>query len=97
MGVLNISKTAPTKTYILRSTIPVQLLRAMNTFDDALLPKNAGIDHPPDNAYLADIYNWRREQGYMRDIQKEDGGAYGLLGVILGLILVSGKVLGDGE
>lgn len=32
----------------------------------------------------------------MRDVKREEGGLYGLLGVILGLILVNSKVLGDG-
>jgi len=35
--------------------------------------------------------------GVMRDAKREEGAAYGVLGTILALILVNGKVLGDGE
>lgn len=37
------------------------------------------------------------EGGVMRDAKREEGSAYGVLGTILALILVNGKVLGDGE
>lgn len=34
--------------------------------------------------------------GVMRDVKREEGAAYGVLGVVLALILVNGKVLADG-
>jgi len=37
------------------------------------------------------------EGGVMRDAKREEGAAYGVLGTILALILVNGKVLGDGQ
>jgi len=37
------------------------------------------------------------EGGVMRDAKREEGAAYGVLGTILALILVNGRVLGDGE
>lgn len=33
----------------------------------------------------------------MRDVKREEGALYGILGVVLALILVNGNVLGDGE
>lgn len=42
------------------------------------------------------MYEFHADDGYARDVKREEGGAYGVLGVILGLILVSGKVLGEG-
>ena len=42
------------------------------------------------------MHEFRAEEGYARDVKREEGGAYGVLGVILGLILVSGKTLGEG-
>lgn len=39
----------------------------------------------------------RKKGAPMRDVKREEGGPYGLMGVILGLVLVNGKVLGDGE
>ncbi|GAA6064509.1 hypothetical protein JCM10212_004870 [Sporobolomyces blumeae] len=35
--------------------------------------------------------------GVMRDAKREEGPAYGILGVVLALILVNGKVLGDDQ
>ena len=35
--------------------------------------------------------------GVMRDAKREEGAAYGVLGAILALNLVNGRVLGDGE
>ncbi|GAA5871565.1 hypothetical protein JCM16303_000794 [Sporobolomyces ruberrimus] len=37
------------------------------------------------------------EGGVMRDAKREEGSAYGVLGTILALILVNGKVLGDDQ
>ncbi|GAA5830667.1 hypothetical protein JCM5353_007579 [Sporobolomyces roseus] len=37
------------------------------------------------------------EGGVMRDAKREEGAAYGVLGTILALILVNGKVLGDDQ
>lgn len=43
-----------------------------------------------------DVDDGDAQGGLMRDYKREEGGAYGVLGVILALILVNGKVLGDG-
>ncbi|GAA5914152.1 hypothetical protein JCM6882_004940 [Rhodosporidiobolus microsporus] len=37
------------------------------------------------------------EAGVMRDVKREEGAAYGVLGVVLALILVNGKVLADDQ
>ncbi|GAA6044175.1 hypothetical protein JCM8097_007220 [Rhodosporidiobolus ruineniae] len=36
-------------------------------------------------------------RGVLRDVKREEGAAYGILGVVLALILVNGKVLGDDQ
>lgn len=49
-------------------------------------------------AYERDGAVYGEEQGAtMRDTKKEEGGLYGVLGIILALILVNGQVIGDGE
>lgn len=64
--------------------------------DDKLLPKEDDVPDAPGTQALLQFHEWNTEEGYARDVKKEEAGAYGLLGVILGLILTSGKVLGEG-
>ncbi|KAL8276442.1 hypothetical protein RQP46_011144 [Phenoliferia psychrophenolica] len=92
------SGKAPLKAWTLRSTLPLPRIRALATQDDDLLPHQGELLEAPDNdAQAIALHEFRREEGYARDIKREEGGAYGVLGVILGLILVSGKVLGEDQ
>lgn len=88
---------APPKSYTLRSTLPLDILRALAQPDEKLLPDHAELpDEEPEAADALAMYEFHADDGYARDVKREEGGAYGVLGVILGLILVSGKVLGEG-
>lgn len=40
---------------------------------------------------------WEEDVGTARDTKREGAGAYGILGIILGIILVNGKILTDGQ
>ncbi|KAI5475965.1 MAGE family protein [Pseudohyphozyma bogoriensis] len=85
----------PAKSYVLRSTIPVQLIQKTASIDEKLFPPHG--DDGPTNGVLAPLRDWNAEEGYVRDVKKEEGAAYGILGVVLALILVNGKVLGDDQ
>ncbi|KAK4700416.1 hypothetical protein P7C70_g5830, partial [Phenoliferia sp. Uapishka_3] len=82
--------------YILRSTLPSSIIRDMVERDDKLLPEPNG-DEQPEDRYELLLHEFMAEEGYARDVKKEEGGAYGVIGVILALILVSGKVLGEDQ
>lgn len=47
---------------------------------------------------LRELNEWQQEKpATLVDHSQDEAGVYGLLGVVLALILVNGKVLGDGE
>lgn len=86
----------PPKVYVLRSTLPPHLVQALVT--DRLDALVVGAPEDPSKvSIMQELEEWKEEDGVMRDYKREEGGSYGLLGVILGLILVNSKVLGDGQ
>ncbi|SCZ89938.1 BZ3500_MvSof-1268-A1-R1_Chr9g10647 [Microbotryum saponariae] len=105
----------PAKVYALRSTLPIQLIRASaarplasisSSVDDDLAESSAlareliNYAEDDDDGDLSGLHTKQRAEakgGYIRDVKREEGAAYGILGVILALILVNGKVLGDGQ
>lgn len=85
------------KIFALRSTLPLELINAslINSYETLqdVVPSTTGLrDSWKEVAQFVD-----ESDGFMRDSKKEGGNIYGLLGVILGLILVNGKTLSDGE
>lgn len=108
---------AQPKAYVVRSIVPLPLLRHLQThrYSDLSFSFN-GADQAQDqgnNLSSSKKKSLRRvlsewnadrdagedeEQGaVLRDVKREEGALYGILGVVLALILVNGKVLGDGE
>lgn len=82
--------------YVLRSTLPPHLVKAL--VSDRLKELVVGAPADPSNVpIIQEVEEWNEEDGVMRDYKREEGGSYGLLGVILGLILVNSKVIGDGQ
>lgn len=86
----------PPKIYVLRSTLPAHLI------DYIVSRKNEDLvveveEDPAADVFMEDIEEYKQSEGYLRDYKREEGGAYGLLGVILGLILLSNKALTDGQ
>ncbi|GAA5981441.1 hypothetical protein JCM11641_004764 [Rhodosporidiobolus odoratus] len=98
------------KTWILRSLIPTPLIRAATTTASPSFAtpatysreqrkkstKNELLDYEQDEELLPDESD-EEEMGVMRDVKREEGAAYGILGVVLALILVNGKVLADDQ
>ncbi|SGY13384.1 BQ5605_C010g05849 [Microbotryum silenes-dioicae] len=105
----------PAKVYALRSTLPIQLIRASAARPLASISSSVDEDLAESSALARELINYAEDDddgdlsglhtkqraeakgGYIRDVKREEGAAYGILGVILALILVNGKVLGDGQ
>ncbi|GAA5875109.1 hypothetical protein JCM1840_007256 [Sporobolomyces johnsonii] len=99
----------PTKAWILRSTLPTPLLRysATHSSSNFSTPLTAGSEDASRKSLRHELAAWEADEealvspaeegGVLRDAKREEGGAYGVLGVILALILVNGKVLGDDQ
>ncbi|GAA5956022.1 hypothetical protein JCM21900_002647 [Sporobolomyces salmonicolor] len=99
----------PTKAWILRSTLPTPLLRysATHSSPNFSTPLNTGFEDASRKSLRRELAAWEADEealssaveegGVLRDAKREEGGAYGVLGVILALILVNGKVLGDDQ
>ncbi|GAA5889471.1 hypothetical protein JCM5296_006372 [Sporobolomyces johnsonii] len=99
----------PTKAWILRSTLPTPLLRYSATHSSSHFstPLTAGSEDASRKSLRHELAAWEADEealvspaeegGVLRDAKREEGGAYGVLGVILALILVNGKVLGDDQ
>jgi hypothetical protein len=69
---------------------------ATEGLDDEDIPQNPLAKELA--AYERDGAAYGSEEGAtMRDVKKEEGGLYGVLGIILALILVNGQVIGDGR
>ncbi|GJN91445.1 hypothetical protein Rhopal_004468-T1 [Rhodotorula paludigena] len=99
------------KAWIVRSTIPQPLLRHAATHRYPSL--STVVDHPGSQKGLrAELAAWEADEAttlpgdgedegveaaVMRDVKREEGAVYGVLGVVLALILVNGKVLGDDQ
>nr|GAT52227.1 predicted protein [Mycena chlorophos] len=92
-GVKRKAAAAGSKTYILRSTLSPQLIEAMAATDEDILEveaEDAPSEDDDDDEYTAKSY------GNMLAWSKADQLApLGILYVILALILVSGRVVGD--
>ncbi|GAA5881731.1 hypothetical protein JCM3774_005971 [Rhodotorula dairenensis] len=108
------SGKAQPKAYVVRSTVPLPLLRHLSTHRYPDLSFQADQDHDEDGggggggkkSLRAELAQWNADadsgehgnQGaVMRDVKREEGALYGILGVVLALILVNGKVLGDDQ
>ena len=50
-----------------------------------------------ESSLAKEIRVWEQDVGAARDMKREGGAAYGILGIILGIILVNGKILTDGQ
>ncbi|GAA5935922.1 hypothetical protein JCM1841_006592 [Sporobolomyces salmonicolor] len=99
----------PTKAWILRSTLPTPLLRysATHSSPNFSTPLTTGFEDASRKSLRRELAAWEADEealsssvedgGVLRDAKREEGGAYGVLGVILALILVNGKVLGDDQ
>ncbi|SCV69945.1 BQ2448_1339 [Microbotryum intermedium] len=105
----------PAKIYALRSTLPIQLIRASAALPLASISSAVDEDLAESSALARELVNYAEDDddgdlsglhrtqraeakgGYIRDVKREEGAAYGILGVILALILVNGKVLGDDQ
>ncbi|KDE07681.1 hypothetical protein, variant [Microbotryum lychnidis-dioicae p1A1 Lamole] len=105
----------PAKVYALRSTLPIQLIRASAARPLASISSSVDEDLAESSALARELINYAEDDddgdlsglhtkqraeakgGYIRDVKREEGAAYGILGVILALILVNGKVLGDDQ
>lgn len=109
---------AQPKAYVVRSIVPLPLLRHLQTHRypdlsfatggaDQEVQDQGGSSHSSKKKSLRRVLSeWNadgdddsgKEAGaVLRDIKREEGALYGILGVVLALILVNGKVLGDGE
>lgn len=98
----------PPKSWILRSTLPLPLLshassHAYPSLADQIA-STANMSQPEGTAgakkdgELRAYNEWcRAKEPTIRDERTGEMGGYGLLGVVLALILVNGKVLGDGQ
>ena len=86
--------------YVLRSALAPQLLRHAATADVAGLGPVAETSASGSRTekMLRELNEWENEKpSTLKDHSQDETGVYGLLGVVLALILVDGKVLGDGK
>jgi len=90
----------PPKAYVLRSSVPPELLRhAATATVKGLGPVGeTSASGARAETMLRDFNEWQAEKpATLMDHRQDETGTYGLLGVVLALILVNGKVLTDGE
>ncbi|KAK4054115.1 hypothetical protein OIV83_001140 [Microbotryomycetes sp. JL201] len=97
------------KTYALRSTLPAELMRAAvtQTFADLSSAQDTGADLRKLKIFGTELADWHEDGDLLptdrpgtapvRDVKREEGAAYGILGVVLALCLVNGKSISDGE
>ncbi|GAA5823493.1 hypothetical protein JCM3770_004477 [Rhodotorula araucariae] len=97
------------KAWIVRSTLPQPLLRHAATHRYPSLAATPGDTSGGKKSLRAELAAWEADgdalpdedggvdAAVMRDVKGEEGATYGVLGVILALILVNGKVLGDDQ
>lgn len=88
----------PPKSYVLRTTLPAALLTSLATCSIPELVIAAL--HEDDKSPIALVKEMREfdiDAGMPREWNREEGAAYGVLALVLALILVNGKVLGEGE
>ncbi|KAG0655147.1 hypothetical protein C6P46_001139 [Rhodotorula mucilaginosa] len=108
---------AQPKAYVVRSIVPLPLLRHVQThrYSDLSFSPTDGGDQNQDQGHNGRKKSLRRvlsewhadgdgdadDDGtagaVLRDNKREEGALYGILGVVLALILVNGKVLGDDQ
>lgn len=108
---------AQPKAYVVRSIVPLPLLRHVQTHRYSNLsfslteesPNQDEAGHSKKKSLRRVLSEWNADGdgddddegttagAVLRDIKREEGALYGILGVVLALILVNGKVLGDGE
>lgn len=85
------------KAYVLRSTLSQELIAAsISQLHPELISEEQGRDERAKGVWRTVSDLEAEDTGSLRDCRTEEVGSYGILGVILGLILVNGKALGDG-
>ncbi|KAM0789606.1 hypothetical protein ACM66B_000412 [Microbotryomycetes sp. NB124-2] len=106
----NQSQSAP-KSYALRSTLPAELVRmaTTQTFAELSLTRddNAVANQRKLKIFGPELAEWHEDGDLLptdrprtapvRDVKREEGAAYGILGVILALCLVNGKAITDDQ
>lgn len=100
------------KSWLLRSAVPQPLVHQSVSHLYRTLASEPSADLTADSggkrSLRAELAAWEadgdedddeedQDGAVMRDVKREEGEMYGLLGIVLALILVNGKVLGDGE
>ncbi|GAA5942687.1 hypothetical protein JCM3775_003678, partial [Rhodotorula graminis] len=101
------------RAWIVRSTIPQPLLRhaATHRYPELAASTSDDASTSGKKSLRAELAAWQAdsepvpgdddaeglEAAVMRDVKREEGALYGVLGVVLALILVNGKVLGDDQ
>ncbi|POY70952.1 hypothetical protein BMF94_6040, partial [Rhodotorula taiwanensis] len=111
------------KAYIIRSLVPVPLLRHSHTHTysslsfapDSSISSAEPVATTGRKTLRSELAAWNAdgdalpddeddeggggewEKAVMRGVKREEGALYGILGVVLALILVNGKVLGDDQ
>lgn len=85
------------KSFILRSTVPAPLLAKASELIIPSFKAPAGPRHAKFHNVQVELADGQLDDGSARDYRKEGLGEYGILGLVLGLILVSGKAISDGE
>jgi hypothetical protein len=87
-----------TNQYILRSTLDAKIVSAAATVVSSDEEDEDEGDHAPKGRDAAELREWQRDEGAVLEWKKADQRALmGILHVILALILVNGRVLGDGK
>lgn len=85
----------PTKLFVVRSTLSQSLVQESNDLVIKALKRHASLPADANDMQRA-IAGWEDDLGHARNLKREEGGAYALLGIILTVILVNSKILGDG-
>jgi hypothetical protein len=94
----NNKKAPPTNLYVLRSTLDAKVVAAAASIASEVEDdEDEDDDHVPRGRDTADLQEWQRDEGAVLEWKKADQRALmGILHVILSLILVNGRILGDG-
>ncbi|BGP09105.1 hypothetical protein OF846_003262 [Rhodotorula toruloides] len=100
------------KSWLLRSAVPQPLVHQSVSHLYRTLASEPSADLTADSggkrSLRAELAAWEadgdedddeedQDGAVMRDVKREEGEMYGLLGIVLALILVNGKVLGDDQ
>lgn len=85
------------KSYVVRSTLPASIVArtASLTLPALKQPRGLAADALKAHPIERNVAIFQEDEGAVRDFRKEGVGEYAILGVILGLILVSGKSISD--